>query len=213
MPLLVALDGLLNRSMRGMFDGDTPLALDPGSTRGLVVDLSGIADDGTALPLVMVAATAWLRELLRADWGPVRKIQIFDEAWLVMGNQAIVAYLQDTWKLGRAYGFANLAVLHRPSDLAAQTDAGSAAGAMATGLLSDTDTIVSYAQNPDELATHGDLLGWSPGERAVIAKLQRGESLWAIGERHRALLAHFVNDGTEAVLCDTDHNFTNRSQP
>jgi hypothetical protein len=152
----------------------------------------------------MVAVTAWLRELLRADWGTVRKIQVFDEAWLVMKNQAIVRYLQDTWKLGRAHGFANIAILHRPSDLAAQTDAGSAAGAMARGLLSDTDTIVSYSQNTDELTTHGDLLGWSPGEQAVISKLHRGESLWAIGERHRALLAHFLNEGTETTLCDTD---------
>jgi type IV secretory pathway VirB4 component len=203
-PLLVALDGLIRRSMRGMFDGTHPLDIDPDTTTGLVVDLSGINGDDTALPLVMIAVTAWLRELLRADWGTTRKIQILDEAWLVMRDPGIVRYLQDTWKLGRSAGFANIAILHRPSDLAAQTDAGSAAGAMATGLLTDTDTIVSYAQNTDELTTHGDLLGWSPGERTVIARLQRGESLWAIGEHHRTLLGHLLNTGTETHLCDTD---------
>ncbi len=203
-PLAVALDGLLNRSMQGMFDGDSDLRLDPKETRGLVVDLSAINDDEAALPLVMVAVTGWLRELMRADWGPVKKIQIFDEAWLVMKNEAIVRYLQDTWKLGRTYGFANVAVLHRPSDLVAQTQVGSAAGAMAKGLLSDTDTIVSYAQNADDLASHGELLGWSTGESAAIAGLDRGESLWALGESKRILLAHIINDGVEAALCDTD---------
>ena len=204
MPLAVALDGLLARSMRGMFDGETPLRLDPTETRGLVIDLSAVNDDDAALPLVMVAVTGWLRELMRADWGPVRKIQIFDEAWLVMKHEAIVRYLQDTWKLGRSYGFANIAVLHRPSDLLAQTDAGSAASAMAIGLLTDTDTIVSYAQNADELAHHGELLGWSAGERDRIARLDRGESLWALGEQHRVLLSHIINDGVEARLCNTD---------
>lgn len=204
LPLAVALDGLLTRSMRGMFDGETPLRLDPTETRGLVIDLSAINDDDAALPLVMVAVTGWLRELMRADWGPVRKIQIFDEAWLVMKHEAIVRYLQDTWKLGRSYGFANIAVLHRPSDLLAQTDAGSAASAMAIGLLTDTDTIVSYAQNADELAHHGELLGWSVGERDRIARLDRGESLWALGEQHRVLLSHIINDGVEARLCNTD---------
>lgn len=203
-PLAVALDGLLNRSMQGMFDGDSDLRLDPKETRGLVVDLSAINDDEAALPLVMVAVTGWLRELMRADWGSVKKVQIFDEAWLVMKNEAIVRYLQDTWKLGRTYGFANVAVLHRPSDLIAQTQAGSAAGAMAQGLLTDTDTIVSYAQNADELATHGELLGWTAGESSAIAALDRGESLWALGESKRILLAHIINDGVEAALCDTD---------
>jgi type IV secretory pathway VirB4 component len=203
-PLLLALDGLLNRSMRGMFDGERPVELGSSTATGLVVDLSGISGDDAALPLVMVAVTAWLRELLRADWGTIRKVQILDEAWLVMRDPAIVRYLQDTWKLGRSAGFANIAILHRPSDLAAQTDAGSAAGAMATGLLTDTDTVVSYAQNADELAVHGDLLGWSAGERAVIARLERGESLWAIGERHRSLPTHLLNPGTETGLCDTD---------
>ena len=204
LPLAVALDGLLGRSMRGMFDGETPLRLDPTETRGLVIDLSAINDDDTALPLVMVAVTGWLRELMRANWGPVRKIQVFDEAWLVLKHEAIVRYLQDTWKLGRSYGFANIAILHRPSDLLAQTDAGTAAAAMAVGLLTDTDTIVSYAQNADELAHHGELLGWTTGERDRIARLDRGESLWAIGEHHRVLLAHIINDGVEARLCDTD---------
>ncbi len=204
LPLAVALDGLLTRSMRGMFDGETPLRLEPTETRGLVIDLSAINDDDTALPLVMVAVTGWLRELMRADWGPVRKVQVFDEAWLVMKHEAIVRYLQDTWKLGRSYGFANIAVLHRPSDLLAQTDAGSAASAMAIGLLTDTDTIVSYAQNADELSHHGELLGWSAGERDRIARLDRGESLWALGEQHRVLLSHIVNDGVEARLCNTD---------
>jgi len=204
LPLAVALDGLLGRSMRGMFDGESPLRLDPTETRGLVIDLSAINDDDTALPLVMVAVTGWLRELMRANWGPVKKIQIFDEAWLVLKHEAIVRYLQDTWKLGRSYGFANIAILHRPSDLLAQTDAGSAAAAMAVGLLTDTDTVVSFAQNADELATHGELLGWSAGERDRIARLDRGESLWAIGEHHRVLLSHLINDGVEARLCDTD---------
>jgi type IV secretory pathway VirB4 component len=206
--MVVALDGLLSRSMQGMFDGDTPLDLDPQRTRGLVVDLSAINDDTAAIPLVMVAVTGWLRQLLRADWGSVRKIQIFDEAWLVMRHPAIVTYLQDTWKLGRTYGFANIAVLHRPSDLLAQTDAGTATAAMAVGLLADTDTIVSYAQTPDELTTHGDLIGWSAGERTAIAGLERGESLWAIGEHHRVLLSHVVNDGIETALCDTDQHLT-----
>jgi hypothetical protein len=58
-----ALDKLLSRSLRGMFDGRStvPLRWDG---PGVVLDLSAVPLDSDALPLVMVAAAGWFQQLM-----------------------------------------------------------------------------------------------------------------------------------------------------
>ncbi|MEO8698276.1 MAG: DUF87 domain-containing protein, partial [Acidimicrobiales bacterium] len=103
-----ALGKLLDRSLRGMFDGPTTVNINWDGP-GLVVDLSAVHHDGDALTLVMIAATAWLQAILARADGPPR-LQVLDEAWSLLGSERTSKYLQSCWKLSRAYGVANLAI-------------------------------------------------------------------------------------------------------
>jgi type IV secretory pathway VirB4 component len=200
-----ALDKLLSRSLRGMFDGPStaPLRWDG---PGLVLDLSAVPIDSDALPLVMVAAAGWLQQLLACP-GPQR-VQILDEAWALLGNRHTAAWLQTCFKLGRTYGTANLCVAHRVSDLVAQADDGSATSKIAAGLLADSATKVILRQAPDQVAAAVDHVGLTEPEAHVISQLSRGRALWKVGSR-TTIVRHLIGP-SEAALCDTDERMTGK---
>ncbi len=203
-----ALDKLLTRSFRGMFDGPStvPLRWDG---PGLVLDLSGVPIDSDALPLVMVAAAGWLQQLMACP-GPQR-MQVLDEAWALLANRHTAAYLQSACKLGRTYGVANLCVAHRASDLAAQADDGTATAKIAAGLIADAATKILLRQAPDQLAAASAHFGLTEPETRVVGQLTRGRALWHVGG-HSALVQHLLASD-ELDLSDTDARMQGRPSP
>jgi hypothetical protein len=195
-----ALGKLLDRSLRGMFDGATNVHLDWNGP-GIVLDLSAVHHDPDALSLVMLATTAWLQTVLARHEGPPR-LQVLDEAWSLLANERTSRYLQSCWKLGRAYGVANVAIVHRLSDLRAQADDGTATAKVAMGLLADTQTRVLFRQSSDQVPDARELLGLTSTEALVLSRLCRGRGLWKIGQ-HTAIVQHAIARG-EASFCDTD---------
>ena len=125
-----------------------------------------------------------------------------DEAWAILGNLGVARWLQSSWKLSRALGVANIAVLHRLSDLASVGAAGSEQVGLAEGLLADSETRVVYAQSPGEVARTGELLGLTDTEAALVSTLRRGTALWKVGQRS-FLVEHRLARG-EGWLIDTD---------
>ena len=198
-PVAYALDKLLTRSLRGMFDGRSTKNLD-WQGAGIVVDLSAIPLDSDALPLVMVAAAGWLQQLMACP-GP-RRVQVLDEAWALLANRHTAAYLQTCFKLGRTYGTANIAITHRASDLGAQADDGTATSKIATGLLADAATKIILRQAPDQIPRARETFGLTPPEAEVIGQLTRGRALWKLADR-TALVDHHIAPNEES-LCDTD---------
>ena len=194
-----ALDKLLSRSLRGMFDGASTVALRADGP-GIVVDLSAVPIDSEALPLVMVAATGWLSQLM-AGPGPQR-VQVIDEAWALLANPHTARYLQTCHKLGRTYGVANLCIAHRPSDLGAQADDGTATAKIAAGLLADAATKILLRQAPDQLAAAAAAFGLTGPERDIVGQLARGRALWKVAGR-TAVVQHMLS-AAEAALADTD---------
>jgi type IV secretory pathway VirB4 component len=201
--LAYALDKLLSRSLRGMFDGRSTVTID-WEGPGVLLDLSAVPLDSDALPLVMVAAAGWLQQLMSQP-GPQR-VQVLDETWALLGNRHTAGYLQSCFKLGRTYGVANICVTHRPSDLGAQADDGSATAKVATGLLADSATKVILRQAADQLDLATATLGLTHPEAQVVAQLTRGRALWKIADR-TALVQHLLSPA-EAALCDTDARMT-----
>ncbi|HEV2993053.1 MAG TPA: ATP-binding protein, partial [Acidimicrobiia bacterium] len=185
---------------RGMFDGATTVAAAE-FERGFVLDLSVVHHDDEALRLVLLAATAWLQTMLARRDG-VPRIQVLDEAWRLLGSERTTRYLQACWKLCRDYGVANLAVVHRLSDLRAQADDGTTTAKVSMGLLADTQTRVLFRQASDQLADARALLGLNPRETEVLGRLVRGRALWKVGAR-TAVVQHVVGPG-ETDMCDTD---------
>ncbi len=192
-PVTFALDKLCSRTLRGMFDTATTVNVDWDHGPGVVLDLSAVYANSDALPLVMVAATHWLSGALRGHPNR-RSIQVVDEAWAAVKHGA--AYFQSSLKLSRAYGVATVLVCHRPSDLTAQADDGTASAKIAAGLLSDIQTRVLLRQPPEQLAAAAEMFDLSEREQVWLGQLLQGRAIWRIGSRsavadpHRGLLAH-----------------------
>ena len=198
-PVTFALDKLCNRTLRGMFDGETNLKLDWDDGPGVVLDLSAVYQNTDALPLVMTAATHWLAGALRGR--PERRsVQVIDEAWAAVKHGA--AYFQASLKLSRTYGVATVLICHRPSDLTAQSDDGTASAKIAAGLLSDIQTRVLLRQPPEQVAAAVDMFDLSEREQEWLGTLVQGRAIWRVGAR--SAIVHCTLTANERKIFDTD---------
>jgi hypothetical protein len=190
---------LVHGDLRGMFDGPTTggLRLDGPL---VVLDLSAVYHS-PALGVLMACAAAWLQSAVEARHRN-RILLVVDEAWAILGNLGVARWLQSSWKLSRALGVANIAVLHRLSDLGSVGAAGSEQVGLAEGLLADSESRVVYAQSPGEVARAGELLGLTVTEADLVTTLHRGTALWKVGRRS-FLVEHRLGPG-ERWLVDTD---------
>ena len=127
---------------------------------------------------------------------------VVDEAWAILANLGVARWLQASWKLSRARGVSNIAILHRLSDLQTVGGAGSQQVGLAEGLLSDSETRVVFAQPPGEVRRAAELLSLSPTEAEILPQLGRGVALWKVG--HRSFLVQHLVGRRERALVDTD---------
>jgi len=190
---------LVAGDLAGMFDQPTSAAIDLGAPL-VVLDLSAVYDSD-ALGILMTCAAAWLQGLL-AQQSQTKTIFVLDEAWAILANLGIAKWLQASFKLSRAFGLQNVAVLHRFSDLAATGAAGSHTERVARGLLSDAETRVVLGQSAAEVAATKDLLGLTDTEAELLPSLDRGVALWKVAQRS-FLVEHRIGRA-EAVIVDTD---------
>jgi hypothetical protein len=200
---------LVHGDLCGMFDGPTTSDLDL-SAPLVVLDLSALYASA-ALGILRACATAWLQAALARASSSARGAtvrtsgQVFlvvDEAWAILSNLGVARWLQSSWKLSRAFGVSNVAVLHRVSDLRSVGASDSEQVALAQGLLADSETRVIYAQSPGELALAGELLSLSATESDLLPQLRRGVALWKVGQRS-FLVQHRLSP-MERLLVDTD---------
>jgi hypothetical protein len=194
---------LVHGDLRGMFDGPTTPGLRLDAPL-VVLDLSAVYHS-PALGVLMACAAAWLQRAVTADHRH-RILLVVDEAWAILSNLGVARWLQASWKLSRANGVANVAVLHRLSDLRSVGDGGSEQVRLAEGLLADSETRVVYGQTPGELAATGDLLGLTATEVGLVSDLRRGVALWKVGRR--SFLVEHRLASTERWLIDTDRAMT-----
>ncbi len=195
---------LVHGDLRGMFDGPTTPGLDL-SAPLVVLDLSALYQSA-ALGVLMACATAWLQAALMRSVnvapGGSQVFLVVDEAWAILSNLAVARWLQSSWKLSRAFGVCNMAVLHRVSDLQSVGASDSEQVALAQGLLADSETRVIYAQSPGELEAATELLSLSPTESELLPQLRRGVALWKVGQR--SFLVQHRMSRMESLLVNTD---------
>jgi hypothetical protein len=201
---------LVHGDLCGMFDGPTTTGLDL-SAPLVVLDLSALYTSA-ALGVLMACATAWLQAALARTAGlrggardavpGGRFFLVVDEAWAILSNLGVARWLQSSWKLSRAFGVSNVAVLHRVSDLRSVGASDSEQVALAQGLLSDSETRVVYAQSPGELESASELLSLSETEADLLPQLRRGIALWKVGQR--SFLVQHRLSSLERRIVDTD---------
>jgi DNA helicase HerA-like ATPase len=190
---------LVQGDLAGMFDGPTSEGIDLDAPV-VVLDLSALYDS-PALGILMTCATAWLQAVLSRRDG-IKRLVVVDEAWAILHDLATARWLQSGFKLSRAFGIANVAVVHRLSDLRAAGEAGSAQQRLAEGLLADSETRVIFGQPPGETEPARQLLGLTGTEADLLTQLPRGVALWKVGTRS-FLVEHAVGR-LEAAFVDTD---------
>ncbi|MGA2307365.1 MAG: ATP-binding protein [Acidimicrobiales bacterium] len=195
---------LVHGDLAGMFDEPTSTGLDLSATL-VVLDLSALYQS-TALGVLMACATAWLQTHLArtasSGGGGGQTIVVIDEAWALLSNLGVARWLQASWKLSRAFGVSNVAILHRVTDLHSVGASDSEQVALAKGLLADSETRVVYAQSPGELAVASDLLSLSSTEAGLLPQLRRGVALWKVGQGS-FLVQHRLSN-LERRLVNTD---------
>jgi hypothetical protein len=190
---------LVHGDLAGMFDGATSPGLDL-SAGVVVLDLSRLYAS-PALGLLMVCALSWLQSTLVVG-SATKRLVVLDEAWALLSHLATARWLQATFKLSRSYGVANVAVVHRLSDLKAAGQEGSEQQRLAEGLLADAETRVVFGQAPGEAERAGELLGLSRNEQALLCQLPRGVALWRVGQT--SFLVEHELCPEELALADTD---------
>ncbi len=196
---------LVHGDLCGMFDGPTTPGLRLDGPL-VVLDLSAVYHS-SALGVLMACAAAWLQSAVRACHRN-RIIVVVDEAWAILSNLGVARWLQTSWKLSRALGVSNIAVLHRLSDLRSVGSEGSEQVNLAEGLLADSETRVVYAQSPGEVERTGELLGLTGTEAELVTQLRRGMALWKVGRR--SFLVEHRLASEELWLTDTDQAMTGR---
>ena len=194
-----ALRRLVRGDLAGLFDGPSTVSFDP-QLPMISLDLSAVTGSDALLSLVMTCASAWMEAAL-LDPHAGRRWIVYDEAWRIMRQAALVRRMQAQWKLSRAYGVANLMIIHRLSDLDAVGDSGSETRAIAAGLLADCSTRIIYRQEPDQLGATAAHLGLTSAEKAILPELTTGEGLWRI--RDRAFRVQHQITAAEHALFDT----------
>ncbi len=191
--LRFGLSKLLNGPLMGMFDGETTAGID-WEGRGVVVDLNRVHSDHELLTVVMVAAMGWFQSLLTAKRTGIKRVQVWEEIWALLGQERTAKWFQSCQKLSRDYGVANISVAHRIADLRSQTDDGSAAAKVATGLLADTQTRILFRQSEDQMDEAVAMLGLTATEAAILPRLTRGRALWQLPGMN-AIVQHRIGSG------------------
>ena len=195
-----ALARLVRGDLAGLFDGPSTVAFDP-SLPMLTLDLSAISGSDILIGLVMTCASTWLEAALSDPAGGQRLV-VYDEAWRLLAQPALLARMQAHWKLSRAWGLANMMIVHRLSDLDSVGDLGSLSRGLAQGLLADTATRVLYNEPFDEGQAAGKLLGLTSVEVTQLPQLAQGEGLWRVNER--AFVVRHLLTAAELALFDTN---------
>lgn len=196
-----ALRRLTRGDLAGMFDAPSTVALDVAAPM-VVIDLSALGSDDTAVAVAMTCTAAWLESALARTEAASGRWVVYDEAWRLLRAPALIRRMQAQWKLARAHGIANLLVLHRLSDLDAVGAAASETRALAAGLLADCSTRVIYRQESDQLAGTELALGLTDTERSLLPSLPRGCGLWKLPGVAR--IVHHRLHGDEIAVYDTD---------
>jgi hypothetical protein len=194
-----ALRRLVAGDLAGLFDGPSTVDFDP-SLPMISLDLSRVTENATLISVLMTCASAWMESALMDPAGGPRWV-VYDEAWRLISQPALLRRMDAHWRLARHYGIANMLIFHKLSDLDNVGDQGSAMRALASSLLANAETRIVYRQESDQLGPTSAALGLTGTEQALIPTLGTGQGLWRI--KSRSFVVQHQMHPAELELFDT----------
>jgi len=189
----LALDRMLHRDLRGIFDARESSSVIDWGRKGVVIDLSQVFSNPLVLRLLMVGVTSWLTNLFasRGRDDSLRCYLVLDESWSIAADLAVARWVQSVWRLCRDYGVSGISMVHRVSDFGSQADDGTAASKIGAAIVSLSQTKVLFRTSRADITATRAAIGLSEKEAELIALLARGRALWKVGD-HSAVVAHKV---------------------
>jgi type IV secretory pathway VirB4 component len=187
-----ALSGVLDQRSSGVqFDPSDPM---------VSVDVSRLRGS-ELLDVVMSCTSSWMESALM-DGTDSRRFMIYDEGWRVFARPPLLRRMQEHWKVARNWGISNVLVMHGFGDLETAGDGGEASRAMASNLVNDSSTVISFRQSGKAVAAAQEMLDLTETASGLLTRLRKGQSLWRIGQRMS--LVQVTRTQREAALFDTD---------
>ncbi|MDN5747244.1 MAG: ATP-binding protein [Pseudonocardia sp.] len=194
-----ALRRLVAGDLSGLFDGPSTEQFDP-TLPMVTLDLSRVTENSTLISVMMTCSSAWMESALLDPAGGQRWC-VYDEAWRLMGEPALLKRMDAHWRLARAYGISNMLIFHKLTDLENVGDAGSAQRSLANSLLANAETRIVYRQESDQLGVTAKTLGLTGTERSLLPTLGTGQGLWRI--KDRAFVVQHQLHPSELSMFDT----------
>lgn len=186
--LIISLDELVSGSLRGAFERESTIDIDP-MTPMLVFDTSTIPEADVIRRQVYTAAiSAWIDRILSSHDGRFRII-IAEEGHEVLANPELVSSWERRMRLSGDWACSSWMLLHELSDLEKFGEAGSEQRQKIDGILTKSTIQVVYQQSPASMPYLTRVLGdVTEDERGVIGRLPQGVGLWRIGNTVRTLV-------------------------
>jgi type IV secretory pathway VirB4 component len=185
---------LIDGDLKGMFDATTVNKVDL-MKNVIIIDLSNIYSS-EYLGLVMACVSTWMQSILSSSLIYKKTFIFYDEAWALLTSPSIVSFLKTSFKLARAKGISNFAVIHRISDLLNENNQ------ITLGLLKDSEIKILLRQDPGEIEPLIKYLGLNEAEAQILPMLPKGVALIKL-PNHTDLVGIKLTE-LEQQICDSD---------
>jgi hypothetical protein len=186
------LNGLLDE-YAGLLDGETSASVDLAG-KLTSFDISQLPDDGPAVPVVMAIGNMWMLGRLRRDRGWATTV-VYEEGWHMIGGPS-AQLIKANQKLSRGLGISNVFVMHKGSDIPADSPG--------MAIIQEAQTVVVYRQSRPEDATWcQQTFGLAPETAETIEKLRDGHFIFKYGSHPETHVQHILSRW-EAEVTNTD---------
>lgn len=198
--LTLSLDKLVHGALRGAFEHESTVRVDPSSVM-IVFDTSGIeAADEVRRSVYTAALSSWIDRILASKDGVFRLI-IAEEGWEVISNPALVEAYDRRIRLSGEYACSSWLLLHELKDLDKFGELGGMQREKINGILTLSEIKVIYRQSPSSLAYLRELLtDLTDDEVEAIASMPQGVALWRVGNRVRTLVHPLMSSAAYEVF-------------
>lgn len=186
------LNGLLDE-YAGLLDGETSKSVDLAG-KLTSFDISQLPDDGPAVPVVMAIGNMWMLGRLRRERGWATTV-VYEEGWHMIGGPA-AGLIKANQKLSRGLGISNVFVMHKGSDIPADSPG--------MAIIQEAQTVCIYRQSRPEDATWcQQTFGLAPETAETIEKLRDGHYIFKYGSHPETHVQHILSRW-EAQVTNTD---------
>jgi hypothetical protein len=186
------LNGLLEE-YAGLLDGETSRTVDLAG-KLTSFDISQLPDDGPAVPVVMAIGNMWMLGRLRSERGSTTTV-VYEEGWHMIGGPS-AQLIKANQKLSRGLGIANVFVMHKGTDIPADSPG--------MAIIQEAQTVCVYRQSrPEDALWCQQTFGFAPETAHTIERLQDGHYIFKYGSHPETHVQHILSSW-EADITNTD---------